>query len=191
MVFSACRLAELARMERPPQPSPEAGSIVLSAVTKQKQAELQGFIMRRASIQAICPVITLHAWLTRTETARSELLFCHRDGRALTVQAICTRFLRVFKAAGIPGHYGAYSLKHAVVTKLYNLGATDEEICAYGHWVPGSRTPRLWYYIPTVESNWLGGKISASFAESLRSTVKEGFAEEEAAGNSEGGTEAL
>jgi hypothetical protein len=46
-----------------------------------------------------------------------------------------------------------------VVTKLYRMGATDEQVVAYGHWAKGSLTPRRWYKIETLEEEWLGAKL--------------------------------
>jgi integrase len=174
MIFSACRLAELARMSRPEPLNRTTLSITLRAVTKQKQAQLQDFVMRRASRPAICPVETLLALLTRTAEPRDGLLFHTELGRPLTRPIIAYQFLKAFAAAGIDSHYTAYSVKHAVVTKLYNLGATDEQVCAYGHWAPGSRTPRQWYYIPVVDKEWLGTHIVSGFADSLRKAVLDG-----------------
>jgi integrase len=187
MIFCACRLAELARMARPDTPAQEAQSIVLRAITKQKQAALQDFVMRRATLEAICPVAALQMWLARSRGTRSTLLFFQNRGSPLTTDGICRRFLKAYAAAGIMGHYTAYSLKHAVVTKLFNLGATDEEVCAYGHWAPGSRTPRQWYYIPVVDKNWLGSKIVTSFADTLQRAMRERLAEEARAAATAGG----
>jgi site-specific recombinase XerD len=178
MIFCACRLAELARMEWPETTGAEEQSLVLRAITKQKQTTLQDFVMRRATLEAICPVSTLHAWMRKAAGGKTALLFHQGGGQALTREVISHRFVKVFAAAGILSHYTAYSLKHAVVTKLYNLGATDEEVCAYGHWAPGSRTPRQWYYIPVVDRNWLGAKIVTSFADTMHKAVLERLAEE-------------
>jgi hypothetical protein len=63
------------------------------------------------------------------------------------------------KEAKIPPQFTAYSLKHAVVTKLYRMGATDEQVVEYGHWCKGSATPRKWYNIAMLEEEWLGAKL--------------------------------
>jgi integrase len=189
MIFCACRLAELARMARPGPPAGGAQSIVLRAITKQKQTAVQEFVMRQATLEAICPVAALQTWLERSKGTQSTLLFHQSGGAPMTTPMICHRFLRTYAAAGILGHYTAYSLKHAVVTKLYNLGATDEEVCAYGHWAPGSRTPRQWYYIPVLDKNWLGTKLVTSFADTLHRAVLQRVAQETGDG-AKGGEEA-
>jgi integrase len=182
MIFSACRLAELGRMERPRDVGVDPTEIVLYTIQKQKQTQREQLVIRRISQTALCPVHTLMAWLRRAPAAPDGFLFYRLGGggapRAMTTPYICPRFLKAMKSAGIPNHYTAYSVKHAVVTKLYNLGASDEEVCTYGHWKQGSHTPRQWYYIPTIEQDWLGARIGDSYAQALKQAVLERGAQE-------------
>jgi integrase len=170
LIFSACRLAELGRMERPAEEDHQTDTITLHTITKQRQETKQQIIMRRINAAALCPVTTVHAWLKRAPTPSHNRLFYHMQeqppsaseaeaGRELKTPDICSRFLRVMRAAGIPTHYTAYSIKHAVVTRLFELGATEEQIGAYGHWAPGSHTAQRWYNIATLDKDWLGAKL--------------------------------
>jgi integrase len=170
MIFSACRLAELGRMERPSDPEVQEDTIILKTITKQRQDTKQQIIMRRITLAALCPVETVQAWLRRTSPQdHGRLFFLVQDriqtgsqpatGRELKSVDICSRFLRIMRSADIPSHYTAYSIKHAVVTRLFQLGATDEQIGAYGHWAPGSRTAQRWYNIATLDKDWLGTKL--------------------------------
>jgi site-specific recombinase XerD len=170
MIFSACRLAELGRMERPADADVHEDVITLKTITKQRQETKQQIVMRSISLNALCPVATVRAWLRRMPVPDHDRLFCLlrgqettpggvTAGRVLTTPDICKRFLRVMKEAGIPSHYTAYSIKHAVVTKLFQLGATEEQIGAYGHWAQGSRTAQRWYNIATLDKDWLGTKL--------------------------------
>jgi integrase len=170
MIFSACRLAELGRMERPDLEGPPGVSIVLYTITKQSHEKKRRIVVRRISNEALCPVTTLYAWLERTESTKGRNLFYDctsmvtgklvpRVSREITTPGICTRFLAAMQDAGIAPHYKAYSVKHAVVTKLFKMGATDEQVNAYGGWAPGSHTARKWYYIETLEEEWLGAKL--------------------------------
>jgi hypothetical protein len=95
----------------------------------------------------------------------------------MTTPDICSRFLRTLRAAGIPTQYTAYSIKHAVVTKLYRMGATDEQVVAYGHWAKGSATPRKWYNIATLEEEWLGTKLLGEAMGLPEDKTRERFAE--------------
>jgi integrase len=164
MIFSACRLAELGRMEIPEEATAEEESLTLKTITKQRQEQKQQIIMRRIPSSPLCPVTAVRNWLNHRPTTPHARLFCKieegtRGGRELTTPDICRRFLKVMKAAGIPPHYTAYSIKHAVVTRLFQLGATEEQIGAYGHWAPGSHTAQRWYNITTLEQDWLGAKL--------------------------------
>jgi integrase len=163
MIFSACRLVELGRMERPQGATAEAVTIVLPTVQKQSQAKKEQLVVRKIPQTPLCPVGTVLSWLRRSVASPDGLLFhAHPRGgdpRAMKTPDICPRFLRTLRRAGIPSHYTAYSIKHAVVTKLYRMGATDEQVVAYGHWAKGSLTPRKWYNIATLEEEWLGTKL--------------------------------
>jgi hypothetical protein len=181
MTFSACRLAELGRMQRPPEADGEPTTIALSTIQKQNQAKRETLVIRRITESALCPVATVLAWLRRTQESPEARLFSVRSRggelRAMATPDICPRFLRVMRAAGIPDHYTAYSLKHAVVTKLYRMGATDEQVVAYGHWAKGSLTPRKWYNIATLEEEWLGTKLLGQAMGLTESKVQESFTE--------------
>jgi hypothetical protein len=170
MTFSACRLAELSRMERPAQVEEDATVATLHTVLKQQQTLRQQLVIRRITRAELCPVRTLAAWLHRTPDGGDGLAFHvmgretppktgYRALRALRTPDICPKLLRVMQGAGVPAQYTAYSIKHAVVTKLYRMGATDEQVVAYGHWAKGSLTPRRWYNIATLEEEWLGAKL--------------------------------
>jgi integrase len=172
MIFQACRLAELGRIKRPPTQRETPTTITLTTTLKQANTMTQELVIRRISCPELCPLTTLLSFLRRTPAAEDGVLFhaLQHPGedpssdpptptKPLTTPDICPLFLKVMKAAGIPPHYTAYSVKHAVVTKLYKMGATDEQVVEYGHWAKGSPTPRRWYNITTLEEEWLGAKL--------------------------------
>jgi integrase len=166
MVFSACRLAELARMDTPQDAEEGGTAMVLYTVTKQFQEARRRIVIRRIGDERVCPVRTVAAWIRRRGPSEDGRLFGRSRGggeeartQQWTTDGICTQFLTVMRAAGIPEHFTAYSVKHAVVTKLFKLGATEEQMNAYGGWAPGSRTARRWYDIATLEEDWLGTKL--------------------------------
>jgi hypothetical protein len=159
MIFSACRLAELARMERPSEEHTAEGVMALFTVTKQFQEEKRRIVIRKVSTPSLCPVSTTKAWMERSKGREREWLFYRQVDQKWSTATICTQFLRAMRAAGIPDHFTAYSVKHAVVTKLFKLGATEEQVNAYGGWAQGSRTARRWYDIATMEEEWLGARL--------------------------------
>jgi integrase len=170
MIFSACRLAELARMERPSGTEGGQPALVLRTVTKQFQEAKRRIVIRRLSSPILCPVAAVYAWLERSATGeQSKLFYSFRSDaeghmlpttkQQLSVNQICMQFLRTMQSAGIPSHFTAYSVKHAVVTRLFRMGATEEQVNAYGGWAQGSRTARRWYDIATLEQDWLGARL--------------------------------
>jgi integrase len=189
MIFSACRLAELGRMERPDLPEEPTDSVVLHTVTKQFQESKRNIVIRRLSRPALCPVAALWAWTMAVPPDGDGRLFHSLTGdspermapttrKELTTPAICTQFLAVMAEAGIPSHYKAYSVKHAVVTKLFRMGATEEQVNAYGGWAMGSSTARRWYNIATLEEDWLGAKLVGEwFGANPNSTLEDFVAE--------------
>jgi hypothetical protein len=64
--------------------------------------------------------------------------------------------------AGIDSSYTAYSIKHAVITKLFRAGASEEQVVEFGRWAKNSNTPKKWYNIQTLEQEWLGTRLLAS-----------------------------
>jgi hypothetical protein len=187
MIFSACRLAELGRMRRPTVTGETLTSLALPTILKQKQAEKTQIIIRRVSQPNLCPVAAVMAWLSRTPAAADGLLFhfpYRMPGsdtvaftRPMTTGDIAPNLITALRAAGIEYPYTAYSIKHAVVTKLYLLGATDEQVVAYGHWAKGSLTPRKWYNIATLESEWLGTKLLKESMDIKKEETEEKFAD--------------
>jgi hypothetical protein len=179
MAFSACRLAELGRMERPTAAKEDTSVVTLHTILKQRQTQRQQITVRRISRRGLCPVEAVLTWLRRTAAVRRERLFYteggHGSRRNMTTPDICPRFLAAMKAAGIPQQYTAYSLKHAVITKLYRMGATDEQVVEYGHWAKGSTTPRKWYNIATLEEEWLGTKLLGQSLGMSEDRIREKF----------------
>ena len=213
MVFTACRLVELARMEVPQASDLSPKEVQLHTVTKQRGTIRQAMVVHAVSPPALCPVVTLRAWLQRREAHPSPRLFyrCPAEGATamsasrasahtrnaagpaevgdalsvpplvislshltaasiepvphagghLTSRDVGIALKALMRAAGIPDRYGPYSIKHAVVTKLFARGASDEQVAGFGHWAPGSRVPRLFYNITGADGQWIGTKLIA------------------------------
>jgi hypothetical protein len=97
---------------------------------------------------------------TSLPAARPPDIACPPRGfRDLTTRDVSTAFKAIMAAAGIPPRYPAYSIRHATVTALFTRGASDEEVAAFGRWAPGSRVPRLFYFIRATDGTWIGKKL--------------------------------
>jgi hypothetical protein len=66
------------------------------------------------------------------------------------------------RKAGVDSSYTAYSIKHAVITKLFRAGASDEQVVEFGRWARNSNTPKKWYNIQCLEEEWLGTRLLAA-----------------------------
>jgi lipoate synthase len=170
MIFSACRLAELARIELPTDDEITESTIWLHTVTKQKATVRETIVIRTVTESALCPVHATQMWLGRRATMGLGKLFlpsawhAERAGprEELRANDIAERFKRVLRCANIPPTYSAYSIKHAVITKLFRAGATDAQVVEFGRWAKNSKTPRTWYNIETLEKDWLGTLVVAN-----------------------------
>jgi hypothetical protein len=84
----------------------------------------------------------------------------HPSGyRDLTPGDISEAFKAIMLAAGIPERYNPYTIRHSTVTALFLRGASDEQVAAYGRWAPGSKVPRLFYFIHATDGTWIGKKL--------------------------------
>jgi hypothetical protein len=205
MVFAASRPVELARMESPDPRDVGVEEARLRAIPKQRGGERTSVIIHKVSIASLCPLEALKEWLQRRGDSTSPRLFTRetrtvaaakrsttpspRTGRyrELTTTNIRAAFKSLMLAAGIPERYKPYSIRHAVVTALFRRGASDEEVVAYGRWAPGSRVPRIFYFIHGTDGTWIGEKLLAE-QPSLRDEahLQQGLGEDESA---EGGDE--
>jgi integrase len=162
MIYTACRLAEISRAEQS-ETQEEEDCFALTTVTKQKQAVTQALRVYRVQDRAVCPVRTLQAWAERREHLNPPRhFFFNLTTRAHMRQAeVSAAFQRVMRQAGIPARFTGYSVKHAVITKLYRLGTPEEQITHFGRWKPGSTVPRTFYYVGATRPQWPGSGISA------------------------------
>jgi integrase len=128
-------------------------------------------------------VTPFHISTTPRTTAKRTL---YKD---LTSTYVRTAFKAIMLAAGIPDRYAPYSIRHAVVTALYQRGASDEEVGAYGRWAPGSRVPRLFYFIHATDGSWIGEKLLAE-QPSLKEETQHELEESEGAEGQEEQSEA-
>jgi integrase len=155
MVFSACRLGELARMTISPEQITPA-RLTVGTSTKTALGELQMISILPVADTTICPYAALLEWLKRRGT-QTALLFTHPStDTPLSAIAIARMLREVMTRAGIAESYGAYSIKHAVITYLYSMKVEEVQINEFGRWSLTSRVPGAYYRVATGDKNWLG-----------------------------------
>jgi integrase len=162
MIFTACRLTEIRRVTVAATQR-EEGCFVATTIMKQKQAVIQPLRVYALNDSAICPVRALTAWDKKRKTLRPPpYFFFNLTSRShLRQSEVQDAFINLMRQAGVSADYTAYSIKHAVITKLFRLGIPDEQIINFGRWKPGSTVPRTYYYIASTRPLWPGGRISA------------------------------
>jgi integrase len=162
MIFSACRLSEISRVTVPATQG-EEGCFTATTIMKQKQAIIQPLRVYTLSDSAVCPVRALTAWDERRKRLHPPPYFFFNltTRRHIRQSAVSAAFRGLMQRAGVPERFKGYSIKHAVITKLFRLGMPEEQIISFGRWKPGSTVPRTYYYIASTKPQWPGGQILA------------------------------
>jgi hypothetical protein len=163
MVFSACRLSELARMTVDPK---EVTTKRLRVNMKVKTAlDIEDSItFYPVDDKAICPHAALSEWLGQSDA--HQTLFSHPEThKPMTATAIAAVLRELMTEAGISEEYGPYSIKHAVVTFLFDQGAGETQINEFGRWSIASRVASAYYRVATPRQGWLGYKLAEAARE--------------------------
>jgi hypothetical protein len=163
MIFSACRLSELSRMTVDPK---EVTTTRLRVNIKVKTAlDTEDTVMfYPVDEAAICPHAALSEWLGRSDA--HQTLFVHPETkRPMTATAVAAVLRELMIEAGISGEYGPYSIKHAVVTYLFDHGAGETQINEFGRWSIASRVASAYYRVATPRRGWLGYKLAEAARE--------------------------
>jgi site-specific recombinase XerD len=158
MVYSAARLAELARMTVDQSHETKAALRVETNI-KTALDTRESITFYPVRNKSICPHAALSEWLRRRPTSR-QLFTDPRTQKPLTETAIAGLLRRLMSSAGISDEYGAYSIKHAVITFLFDGGAGEAQINEFGRWSYASRVASGYYRVATPQRDWLGFKIA-------------------------------
>jgi hypothetical protein len=159
MVFTVCRFPELTRLSIDPRIA-EADHLSLLTEMKTALDEKTPITLRQLTNATICPVRAVRAWLERTGESGNPLFVDPTTHLPLKARQIGELVRRAFAGAGIPPIYGAYSIKHSVVSFLFNAGVEEWKINAFGRWAPGSHTAATFYRVDPTDDDWLGFRIA-------------------------------
>jgi hypothetical protein len=159
MVFSVCRFPELTRLSVDPL-SISADRLTILTVTKTALDGQTPITLRPLDNVTICPVATVRAWLSKTDECGTPLFVDPTTREPLKARRIGDIVRGVFERADIPPIYGSYSIKHSVVSFLFNSGVEEWRINEFGRWAPGSHTAATFYRVASNDEEWLGYKIA-------------------------------
>jgi integrase len=138
MIFLPCRPIAMIRVDG----SKErwvASQRVLVVGAKEKMDKGGGYtelVFRMIETANLCP-LKLYRLLKRraAELGAKGALFCSAEGRPYATSAPLSRLLkRLLKLAGIDPQFPAYSIRHALITALFDGGLSEVEVNSYtGH----------------------------------------------------------
>jgi hypothetical protein len=146
MVFSVRRFPELTRLSVDPlriaTDRPTALTVMKTALDEQTPITL-----RPLEDASICPVGVVREWLSKTGEKGSPLFVDPISRRPLTARKIGGIVREVFDRAEIPPIYGSYTIKHSVVSFLFDCGIEEWRINEFGRWAAGSHTAASHYKV--------------------------------------------
>ncbi len=138
---TAMRRSELARIEVADLREEVEGLVVTPRWTKRDQAgtERNPRAVPRGSARATCPVTALNSWLehagiTQGPVFRPVTRWGTVGARGFTPQVVRTIVQQRAEAAGLPGTWGAHSLRAGFATQSAKNGVARHVIMADGDW---------------------------------------------------------
>ena len=138
MIFVPCRPVAMIRMDCSKWRWREQEGVLI-VPAKEKTDRGRGWtelVVRRLDVAEFCPYRHLTLLLKRAaELGCVSAPFCSDRGVAYITSAPISRLLkRILLAAGIGAQYPAYSIRHALITALFDAGLSEAEVNAYtGH----------------------------------------------------------
>jgi site-specific recombinase XerD len=163
MIYSASRITELTKLTVDPREVSDA-IIRLNTNVKTRLEELRWISLYPLSDKRICPHAAVWELLHRRPKPATHLFVDILSQRPLNVATI-SGILRTFmSSAGVDKCYAPYSIKHAVITYLFNLRVDEALINEFGRWSVSSRVAYSHYRVPTGDRDWLGYTIARGCA---------------------------
>ena len=164
MVFIPCRPVAMLRMDvdRAVWRAEEQILVVPSREKTDKGRGSTELAIRQMKDEQLCP---LHAFrLLRQRAQRlgsGSCLFCSDDGSPYKQTSSISKLLRqLMTAAGIPERFVAYSIRHALITALFNAGLGEEEVNAYTGHSQNAHTASTSYF--HLNSQWIGHALAST-----------------------------
>jgi hypothetical protein len=159
MIFTVSRFPELTRLSLDPS-SRSTDRLTLITEMKQTLDEETPITLRPLDDATICPFRAVRVWLDRTGESGNPLLVDPATHAPMKAQAIGKLVRGVFEGAGIPPIYGTYTIRHSVVSFLFNAGVEEWRINNFGRWASGSHTSSTFYRVASRDDEWLGFNVA-------------------------------
>jgi hypothetical protein len=118
-------------------------------------------VLRRMDNESLC---LLRHYLLLQRRAKGlgadGSLFCSEDGKPCAQSAQLSRLLKqLLGPAGIDRKYSAYSIRHALITALFDAGLSESQVNAYTGHSNNAHTAATSYF--HLNSEWVGHTIAS------------------------------
>jgi hypothetical protein len=161
MVFIPCRPVGMWRMDVSGERWAEDGlSVEVPAREKTNHGkEVTMLAIRQGTVPNLCP---LKAYKRLKEGARARetggALWCSEQGALYKQPSFISRLIKaLLMAAGVPAHFPAYSVRHALIIFLFALGWSEIRVNAFTGHSNNSHTAVTHYF--HLDEKWLGKEI--------------------------------
>jgi hypothetical protein len=163
MIFILYRPVAMIRMDWLWMRWIESGSVLI-VPAKEKMDKGRGYtelVIRRFEIEALCPL--RHALLSKQRAealGTNDSLFCSDDGKPYATSTQLSKLLKqLLVDAGIERKHPAYSIRHALITALFDAGLNESQANAYTGHSHNAHTAATSYFHSTTK--WVGHAIAA------------------------------
>jgi hypothetical protein len=164
MIFIPCRPVAMIRMDcaRARWAEPER---VLVVPAKEKMDKGRGYtelVLRKMNNESLCPLRHYLLLQRRAKGLGADgSLFCSEDGKPYAQSAQLSRLLKQLLApAGIDRKYPAYSIRHGLITALFDAGLSESQVNAYTGHSKNTHTVATSYF--HLNSKWVGHAIASN-----------------------------
>jgi hypothetical protein len=162
MIFIPCRPIEMWRI-RVEESKQSSYDKAVEVPTRERTNTCKGstiFLLRAGLVSNLCPV-RLHNLLRTRAMALGVFnsLWCSDTVLIYKQSSAISRFLRnILRVVGIPVVYAAYSVRHALITFLFDRGLSEIEVNAYTGHSHSPHTALNSYF--HLDSKWMGTRIA-------------------------------
>ncbi|KAA6358335.1 MAG: hypothetical protein EZS28_046138, partial [Streblomastix strix] len=163
VAFSATRMVELARITRNDITFRDEIMIIKTVVKKYKKPKLFEITFNKRQIPC-CPVDAMKSWLSAEECTKKldeGIWWDYERKKKLGGTGCCRELKLLLDEIGIDKEYAGSTVRHAMMTKLRDEGATQEEVNEATRHASGSNTCDMFYYKPIARD--IGALILKDF----------------------------
>ena len=114
------------------------------------------FLIRACKVTNLCP-LTAYRLLKAEASKRGAqgTLWCTVAGKPYKQASFLSRLLKgLLREAGIPAQYTAYSIRHALITALFEMGLNEVQVNAYTGHSNNAHTALTHYF--HLDEKWVG-----------------------------------